>query len=104
MNTLFTGICSLTYQTPRLGIRREYLLREPQTFVKMRASCASPEERVMMYDSIGTDIIDNSRRFWGWLAEDGTAVSPNNTRHLHGFNPDTSEIRRSLEIPSVRIS
>jgi len=62
-NTLFTDTFSLTYQTPRLGIRREYLLREPQTFVKMRASCASPEERVMMYDSIGTDIIDNSRRF-----------------------------------------
>jgi len=62
-NTLFTDIFSLTYQTQQLGIRHEYLLREPQTFVKMRASCGSPEERVMMYDSIGTDIIDNSRRF-----------------------------------------
>jgi hypothetical protein len=62
-NTLFTDIFSSTYQTLRLGIRHEYLLREPRTFVKMRASCASPEERVTMYDSIGTDIIDNSRRF-----------------------------------------
>lgn len=62
-NTLFTDIFSLIYQTLRLGVRHEYLLREPQTFVKMRASCASPEERVMMYDSIGTDIIDNYRRF-----------------------------------------
>lgn len=62
-NTLFTDISSLTYQTLRLGIRRVYLLREPRTFVKMRASCASPKEGAMMYDSIGTDIIDNSLRF-----------------------------------------
>lgn len=62
-NTLFTDIFSSIYRTLRLGIRREYLLREPRTFVKMRASCASPEERVMMYDSIETDIIDNSRCF-----------------------------------------
>ena len=103
-STLFTDISSSTYPTLRLGIRHEYLLREPRTFVKMRALCASPKEGVMMYDSIGTDIIDNSRASEGWLAEDGRAVSPNDTRHLHGFNPDTSEIRRSLGIPSVRIS
>jgi hypothetical protein len=36
-NTLFTDIFWLTYQTLRLGVRLEYLLREPQTFVKMRA-------------------------------------------------------------------
>jgi import inner membrane translocase subunit TIM21 len=36
-NTLFTDIFWLTNQTLRLGVRLEYLLREPQTFVKMRA-------------------------------------------------------------------